>query len=97
MAALTELSRLTVTLYSDDRATVKTHGDLSDLMASFLAADPGTTGIDDSLAAPADAARVTASFVVSKLADGSFKTGVYGEAAALMARFPLRNSMEVCQ
>ncbi|WP_153010743.1 hypothetical protein [Aquitalea magnusonii] len=58
---------------------------LSELMDGFLASAPAAIITDDSIAVPADGAEVTARLVVTMLSDGQFKTGIYGDEAALRA------------
>lgn len=80
-----EVSRLTLSLYTNGRAGLMKDEKLSDLMDGFLASDPAAIVVDDSIAVPTDGAEVTARLVVTMLSDGRFKTGVYGDDAALRA------------
>ena len=89
-----EVSRLTVSLYANGQAGLMKDEKLSDLMDSFQASHPTTIVADDSIAVPPDGAAVTARFVVAMLSNGTLKTGVYGDADALMARWRMLNRKE---
>jgi len=91
---MTEVSRLTVSLYANGHAGLMKDKKLSDLMDGFLSSNPATIVTDDSIAVPTDSAEVTARFVVTMLSNGSFKTGAYGDVDALLARWKMLNRKE---
>ncbi|NWK77222.1 hypothetical protein [Aquitalea sp. LB_tupeE] len=98
MAALTEVSRLTITLLATGQMLLKPSCDLSDLISHIRAAVDETVEIDDSLADTDDTRPTTARLVVAMMSDGSCKSGIHGDADALMARWKQAYSkMEACQ
>jgi len=82
---MTEVSLLTISLYANGRVGLMKDEKLSDLMDGFLASYLAAIVTDDSIAVPTDGAEVTARLVVTMLSDGQFKTGIYGDEAALRA------------
>lgn len=97
MSALTEVCRLTVTLLATGQMLLKPSCDQSDLMGRIRAATGAPISIDDSLADAEDDHPATARLVVSLLSDGTCKSGIHGDADALMARWKQQFSMEACQ